>query len=84
MNVDLLEDLLDLNLVPVIAPIGVGIGEDEGTTYNINADTAAGAVAKAMDAARLLLLTDIKGVLDKVRSWARSLLHCPPAFRVPF
>ena len=82
--VDLLEDLLDLNLVPVIAPIGVGIGEDEGTTYNINADTAAGAVAKAMDAARLLLLTDIKGVLDKVRSWARSLLRCPPALRVLF
>ncbi len=49
-------------MIPVIAPIGVG---PEGETYNINADTAAGAIASAIGAARLLLLTDVTGVLDK-------------------
>jgi acetylglutamate kinase len=50
------------NLIPVIAPIGIG---PDGETLNINADTAAGAVAAAVGAARLLLLTDVPGVLDK-------------------
>jgi acetylglutamate kinase len=49
-------------MIPVIAPIGVG---PNGETYNINADTVAGAVAAALGAARLLLLTDVAGVLDK-------------------
>jgi acetylglutamate kinase len=49
-------------MIPVIAPIGVG---DDGHTYNINADTMAGAVAAALGASRLLLLTDVAGVLDK-------------------
>ena len=48
--------------VPVIAPIGVS---DTGETYNVNADTVAGAVAGALKAKRMLLLTDVKGVLDK-------------------
>jgi len=49
-------------MIPVIAPIGVG---DDGATYNINADTMAGAVASALRASRLFLLTDVPGVLDK-------------------
>ncbi|MCU0728670.1 MAG: acetylglutamate kinase, partial [Sphingopyxis sp.] len=49
-------------LIPVIAPIAVG---DDGATYNINADTMAGAIAAALGAARLFLLTDVPGVLDK-------------------
>ena len=49
-------------MIPVIAPIGVGAN---GETYNINADTVAGAVAGAIGAARLLLLTDVPGVLDQ-------------------
>jgi acetylglutamate kinase len=49
-------------LIPVIAPIGLG---EDGQTYNINADTVAGAVAVASGATRLLLLTDVEGVLDK-------------------
>jgi acetylglutamate kinase len=49
-------------MIPVVAPIGVG---DDGHTYNINADTMAGAIASALGAARLLLLTDVAGVLDK-------------------
>ncbi|PZQ60970.1 MAG: acetylglutamate kinase [Phenylobacterium zucineum] len=48
--------------IPVIAPIGVS---DEGQTYNINADTVAGAMASALEAKRMLLLTDVAGVLDK-------------------
>jgi acetylglutamate kinase len=49
-------------LIPVIAPIAVG---EDGATYNINADTMAGAIAAALGAARLFLLTDVPGVLDK-------------------
>jgi acetylglutamate kinase len=49
------------DIIPVIAPIGVGA---DGATYNINADTVAGAVAAAVKATRLLLLTDVAGVLD--------------------
>lgn len=50
------------DIIPVIAPIGVGTS---GETYNINADTAAGAIAAAAGASRLLMLTDVAGVLDK-------------------
>ncbi len=50
------------DLIPVIAPIGVG---PKGETYNINADTVAGAVASATAAERLILLTDVEGVLDR-------------------
>ena len=69
-NVDakLLRDLSHSDVIPVIAPIGVG---DEGETYNINADTAAGAIAGALKASRFLLLTDVKGVLDK----SGTLIH---------
>ena len=49
-------------LIPVIAPVGYG---EDGQTYNINADTVAGAIAAAVGASRLLLLTDVAGVLDK-------------------
>ena len=56
--------------VPVIAPIGVS---EAGDTYNINADTVAGAVAGALKAKRMLLLTDVRGVLDKDGELIRSL-----------
>ena len=49
-------------IIPVIAPVGFGPNRQ---TYNINADTAAGAIAGAINAARLLMLTDVPGVLDK-------------------
>lgn len=58
----LLEDLAQSDLIPVIAPLGTG---SDGETYNINADTAAGAIAGAIEAARLLMLTDVSGVLGK-------------------
>jgi acetylglutamate kinase len=56
-----LDTLAKSDFVPVIAPVGVGAA---GETYNINADTVAGAVAAAVRATRLLLLTDVAGVLD--------------------
>ncbi len=54
--------LIQAGMIPVIAPIGLG---DGGMTYNINADTAAGAIAGAIGASRLLMLTDVAGVRDK-------------------
>jgi acetylglutamate kinase len=54
--------LMAADMIPVIAPIGSGT---DGQTYNINADTAAGAVAGAIGASRLLMLTDVAGVRDK-------------------
>ncbi|MEP2828932.1 acetylglutamate kinase [Parvibaculum sp.] len=62
INPEILEVIQKSDIIPVIAPIGVSA---DGHTYNINADTVAGAIAAAMGAARLLLLTDVKGVLDK-------------------
>jgi len=57
-----LEAFARSDIIPVIAPIGVGVN---GETFNINADTVAGAVAAAVRASRLLLLTDVAGVLDR-------------------
>jgi acetylglutamate kinase len=57
-------------LVPVIAPVGIG---PDGQTYNINADTVAAAVAGALNATRLLMLTDVQGVLDKDKTLIESL-----------
>jgi acetylglutamate kinase len=57
-----LKTLAQGGMIPVIAPVSAGEG---GETYNINADTAAGAIAAAVGASRLLLLTDVAGVLDK-------------------
>jgi acetylglutamate kinase len=62
INTEILESFEDSDVIPVVAPIGVG---RNGETYNINADTAAGAIAGAIGATRLLLLTDVAGVLDK-------------------
>jgi acetylglutamate kinase len=62
VNTHIIDVIIRSDLIPVIAPIGVG---DDGETYNINADTFAGALASAMRAKRLLLLTDVEGVLDK-------------------
>ena len=59
VNPELLRSLADAEIIPVIAPIGVG---KEGETFNVNGDTAAGAIAAALKADRLLLLTDVAGV----------------------
>lgn len=59
MNPDLLRNLFAHDIIPVIAPLGAG---REGETFNVNGDTAAGAIAAALKADRLLLLTDVSGV----------------------
>ncbi len=61
VNAELIRTLQANNFIPVIAPVGVG---EDGETYNINADSVAGAVAGALKAAKLILLTDVAGVLD--------------------
>jgi len=58
---DVLHQMHEAGIIPVIAPLGTG---REGETYNINGDTAAGAIAAALRADRLLLLTDVEGVKD--------------------
>ena len=62
IDADILAAIVKAGAIPVIAPIGVG---PAGETFNINADTVAGAVAAAAQAERMLLLTDVVGVLDK-------------------
>ena len=62
VDVTILHDLFAANVIPVIAPLGMG---RNGETYNINGDTVAGAIAGALDADRLLLLTDVSGVKDE-------------------
>ena len=62
IDVAVLDALLMHNLIPVVAPVG---GGEDGKTYNINADTAAGAIAAALNATRMLMLTDVAGVQDK-------------------
>jgi acetylglutamate kinase len=70
INAKVLETFERSDIIPVIAPIGVGVN---GETYNINADTVAGAVAAAVKATRLLLLTDVTGVLDKSKKLLSEL-----------
>jgi acetylglutamate kinase len=61
VDVRVIHALTGAGLIPVIAPVGLG---EDGQTYNINADTVAGAIAGALGARRLLMLTDVPGVLD--------------------
>ncbi|MER2509964.1 acetylglutamate kinase [Amaricoccus sp.] len=62
MNPEVLRSFLGSDFIPVVAPLGMG---RHGETYNVNGDTAAGAIAAAMKADRLLLLTDVPGVKDE-------------------
>ena len=70
VDTTILETACAAGMIPVVAPIGAG---EDGHTYNINADTMAGAVAAALGAARLFLLTDVPGVLDKDRNLLTDL-----------
>ncbi|HMM09044.1 MAG TPA: acetylglutamate kinase [Paracoccus solventivorans] len=62
MNIQIIRDLYAAGLIPVIAPVATGMADNE--TFNVNGDTAAGAIAGALQADRLLLLTDVAGVKD--------------------
>lgn len=70
VDTTLIHTLIQNDFIPVIAPIAV---DAEGNTYNINADSAAGAVASALNAKRFLLLTDVAGVLDKDKNLIPSI-----------
>ena len=80
VDVTVLNALMQHHLIPVVAPVGSG---EDGKTYNINADTAAGAIAAALNATRMLMLTDVSGVLDNngklisslTISQAEALIH---------
>ncbi|PCD76003.1 acetylglutamate kinase [Pseudothioclava arenosa] len=63
MNVQVIRDLYNAGIIPVIAPVATGVNDNE--TFNVNGDTAAGAIAGALQADRLLLLTDVAGVKNK-------------------
>ena len=62
INVDVIKDKISKNLIPIISPLGLGYNNQ---TYNINGDNAAGAIAKSLKSRRLLLMTNVEGVLDK-------------------
>ncbi len=70
VNVEVLDSLRRDRIIPVIAPIGVG---PQGESYNVNADLVAGAAAAALSAAKLILLTDVAGILDKKKDLIPTL-----------
>ena len=71
-NIDnkVLDALMQGGLIPVVAPLGLG---EDGQTYNINADTVAGAISSSLGARRMLMLTDVPGVLEKDGSLIKEL-----------
>ena len=62
INVEVIRDIVKKNIIPIISPLGLG---KNNQAYNINGDTAAGAIAKSLRSRRLLLMTNVKGVLNK-------------------
>ena len=64
IDTQVIKALINEKMIPVIAPVGMG---EDGLTYNINADTAAGAISASMKASRMIMLTDVSGVLDNNR-----------------
>lgn len=70
VNPEILLTFDESNMIPVIAPIGIG---ENGETYNINADSAAGAIASAVAACKLIMLTDVPGVLSKSKELCSEL-----------
>ena len=62
INIDIIKNTIEKNSIPIISPLGLG---ENNQTYNINGDTAAGAIAKSLKSRRLLLMTNVEGVLDK-------------------
>ena len=71
INKEFLEDIIKANQIPIIAPIG----QKDNQTFNINADTAAGAIASKLKSRRLLLMTDIEGVMDNNNKLIPEITH---------
>ena len=70
INVDFLKDIVEQKKIPIISPLGLG---DNNQTYNINGDTAAGAIAKSLRSRRLLLMTNVEGLLDKEKKLVEEI-----------
>jgi len=70
INADFLKDIIEQKKIPIISPLGLG---DNNQTYNINGDTAAGAIAKSLRSRRLLLMTNVKGLLDKEKKLVEEI-----------
>ncbi len=70
VNINFIKEHIKDGNIPVIAPLGI---DDEGNSYNINADTAAGFIAGELEASKLLLLTDVPGILDQDKKLISSL-----------
>ena len=70
INSEILIEAINLNIIPLIVPMGIG---EDNKIYNINADTTAGAIAKELKARRLLLMTDVEGVLDQNKNLIAEL-----------
>ena len=62
INIDFIKEKINEKIIPIISPLGLGLDKK---TYNINGDTAAGAIAKSLKSRRLLLMTNVEGVLNK-------------------
>ena len=72
INAEPLHILAGSNMIPVVAPIGAG---EDGASYNINADTVAGAIASELNACRLIMLTDVAGVMDSDGTLLKALSY---------
>ena len=70
INTNIIKDIIKVNSVPIISPLGLG---KNNQTFNINGDTAAGAIAKSLKCRRLLLMTNVEGVLDKEKKLVEEI-----------
>ena len=70
INVNIIKDKIDKKLIPIISPLGIG---KNNQTFNINGDSAAGFIAKSLKSRRLLLMTNVEGVLDKNRKLIQEI-----------
>jgi acetylglutamate kinase len=67
VNAQVLESALSAGTIPVVSSVAIGAGPDEGKVFNVNADTAAAKIAAALRAEKLILMTDVRGILRDVR-----------------
>ena len=70
ININIIKDIIKKKLIPIISPLGLG---KNNQTYNINGDTAAGSIAKSLKSRRLLLMTNVEGVLNKEKKLIQEI-----------
>ena len=70
ININIIKDIIKVDSIPIISPLGLG---KNNQTFNINGDTAAGAIAKSLKCRRLLLMTNVEGVLDKEKKLVEEI-----------